>query len=45
MGNLSFCKLSYRAFKRLNSCESRYFGPLTRPSATLSPGRGFENGL
>jgi len=49
-GHLSFCKLSYRTFKRLNFCESSDFGPLTRLSclydarrqaATLSPGRGF----
>jgi len=57
MGDLSFCKLSYTTFKRLNSCESGdfcessdfcesgYLGPLTRSSATLSPGRGFENSL
>jgi len=48
MGNLSFCKLSYRTFKRLNSCESSDFcesgdfGPRTRPSATLPPGEGLK---
>jgi len=26
MENLSFCKLSYRTFKRLNSCEFSDFG-------------------
>jgi len=54
MGHLSFCKLSYRTFKRLYSCESSDFGPLTRPSclcearrqaATRFPGRGFDNSL
>jgi len=31
MGNLSFCKLSYRTFKGLNSCESSDFLPLHAP--------------